>query len=265
MMPFMDTEDPIEWELSFQVEHRTYITDRSILIDQRYVFLDPLPPDGAAKTSSEARDTMLQKVNELLSLPVQERFSYRELARNASGHYCFLGQVHLNPKYIRFLLQRVPEGRLFFATTGESSTPLHLYSTSEHIGLLMPVRMPPGETDEELELLAQAGDAMAQYRIAQAAFIKAHQSPKHVPAALKWYAAAAAQGHAKAVLALGGIYCRGKFVERDFVKGLALLDHAIELGCREAVRMRALVIKSMSPGQFRNVSSQLAAVQMRNS
>lgn len=118
------------------------------------------------------------------------------------------------------------------------------------------------ESSKTQEQRAEEGDMAAQYSVALGYHLKGYKSAVCAAKALKWYAAAAKQGHDRACLALGRCYWAGRLVEKDRAKSLVLFERAIELGSKEAVRWRAKLIEFMPPEQFRAVSARIAADQI---
>lgn len=79
-----------------------------------------------------------------------------------------------------------------------------------------------GEFDR-LRGLAQTGDVEAQYRLGT--FLDhGDGAPQNKEAAIKWYKAAASQGHELANLTLGYLYCRGIGTARDVYKATLYLQ-----------------------------------------
>ena len=69
-------------------------------------------------------------------------------------------------------------------------------------------------------------------------------------AAAQWYRRAAEQGHVLTQLGLGLMYAQGKGVPKDYVHAHMWADIAASGGNKNAVELRNLVEKQMTPSQI---------------
>jgi hypothetical protein len=220
----------VDWKISFRLEDgRIFITDRCILIDERYVLPAVLPPDGSKRN--------YRRVREYLTLPGQERFSFREMKTTGWDNFEAPDGMILNRKYIDFLLERIPDEQLHFLTTEKFGNPVWFFRGDEAVGLLMPMTEPPA-CGEVLKDKARAGDAEAQYFLGRYYRVEDGPIPRNDILSRKWLEAAAGQDYAKAHLDLGVYHIFGWGGEDDREKAIAYFDKAIELGCREAIPWR---------------------------
>ena len=246
--------------MSIRMEDRVFIADKSFLLDERYVFpVSPLP-DGATPGPGmlRKRKANYRKFTAIMTQQEKVRFEFSEMTLLEEGHYTFSGRIVLNRKYIRYLLQRIPEDLLAFGMTGDERSLVHIYRGPERIGVLMPFLIRP-KSELGLQERAAAGDADAQYLMGKVDSKLSREFPITGAKALKWYAAAARQGHAGACLALGQCFREGRFVARDLAISLVLIEQAIEMGSRDAIRARRRLVQSMPSEQFRAVAGQIAA------
>src|SRR5882762_7485401 len=73
-------------------------------------------------------------------------------------------------------------------------------------------------SSSKLRSLAEQGDAVAQYNLAQS-YLRHDPTNEDYQSALKWLRASAAQGNADAEFLLGYLYEHGQGVPRDYTKG----------------------------------------------
>lgn len=253
----MDSIAPIEWKVSFQKDDRIYVTDGAILLDQRIAFADdPLPANGGAKQYGAFK--------RYWSIPASKPpFGFDVLSLKQGGNYDGPDKLILNRKYISFLLRRVPEELLRFRMTGGNEDPIQVYREEDHIGILMGIRDLP-DFGPELIALAESGHVPAQMRLGYTyAFSKTVRTD--YKEAVKWFNRAAEQNNPKAVFYLGRFFFSGSGVERDWVKSLILFERAIELGCKDAIPLRAKLISRMPPGQYEMVAAQIVSQLARQS
>jgi TPR repeat protein len=90
----------------------------------------------------------------------------------------------------------------------------------------------------EIRLRAEAGDAEAQYRLAQL-HSTGDGAPHDLEAAARWYRAAAEAGHETAAYRLGFLYLRGRGVAgKDFVQAYTWFCISADLGVGDAANWR---------------------------
>jgi hypothetical protein len=222
--------ETINWKLSFVLEDgRTLVTDKCILIDDRYVFVDQLPPEG--------RCGQYRRMQEYWATPFDERFGFSELTVRGDGHYIDPEGVVLNSKYISFLLQRIPEPELWFAKTGGIEDAVCIFRGADRIGLLMPFSSPP-PFSAKLIAQAQGGCVSSQYFLGCYYRLGRDGAPKDLAEARTWFLAAARQDHAQANFQLGVMYIQGEGGPEDREKALEFIDRAVGLGFKEATSWR---------------------------
>ena len=94
-------------------------------------------------------------------------------------------------------------------------------------------------TLQELQALANQGDAEAQYELALM-YAKGRGVPQDFTKAAGWYRKAAEQGDAKAQHNLGCCYELGKGVRKNLTKAVAWFRKAAEQGYADAETQRIL-------------------------
>jgi hypothetical protein len=110
--------------------------------------------------------------------------------------------------------------------------------------------------DVLVELAASAGDAKAQYMLAQK-YYNGDGIPKNDAEALKWYRLAAEQGYAAAQFNLGLMYAKGKDVAKNDVEAYFWWNLAAAQGHDDAKYNRDIV-------ETRITRNQIAEVQRRS-
>jgi len=241
-MDYRSPLQPIEWKMSFQLDDkRVLITDKCILIDQRYVLIDPVPPDGTL--------TPYRRVNEYLALSANQKFSFTEMSTVENGHYEGLDGLVFNKKYVSFLLQRIPERMLSFGITGGRKDPVLVYRNEDLIGLLMPYLIAPKFGCELIDQ-AKAGDAFAQLSLGYH-YLSGREVPQDYYEAAKWLRKAVDQDEPTAHFEMGMLYFFGAGVTMNWVDALVLFDRAIEMGVKNAIRWRHILLGMMPIEQSR--------------
>jgi len=96
---------------------------------------------------------------------------------------------------------------------------------------------------KDLRRLADQGDAQAQYNLGLGV-------AQDYQEAVRWYRLAAEQGHASGQFSLGAMYTAGQGVPKDYVLAHMWLNLAAAKGGKEAVKMRDLLEKNMTPAQL---------------
>ncbi len=222
--------EPAEWTESFMLDDgRVILTDRCILIDQKYVQAVPLPPDG--------KPTNYIKVRRYFGLKARNRFSLAEMKVRALGSYEGPDYLVLQKEYIAFLLERIPKEQLYFGMTGTERDPVWFYRGDLPLGILAPFDQDP-VYDQRLIDDAKAGSAYAQFMLGRYYSEPDGSPPIDFTESKKWLEKAVEQNHAKAHLKLGFLYLFGLGGERDLNKSFDLFERAIALGCNEAIRCR---------------------------
>ncbi|MDF7823140.1 tetratricopeptide repeat protein [Pontiellaceae bacterium B12227] len=238
----------INWKLSFQLEGRTLITDKSILIDDCYVFADPLPPEG--------NKSQYRKAKAYWQLVPGRTFGFDELSLQGDDYYTGPNELALNNKYITFLLQRFPANRLYFAMTGNREETVLVYRDDKQVGLLMPYLALPPHTPALVEK-AESGDAQAQYYLG-----KHYRSGVDIEGdpflAVKWFISGAEQNHPRSLMELGLAHLHGSGVEPDLLRGMFFIEEAIKHGCVEAIKLRTDIIAELPPELYKEVAARLA-------
>jgi len=108
---------------------------------------------------------------------------------------------------------------------------------------------PPTLASVPLPLLvqrAEAGDATAQFEIAQALWSRLDTDPDP----LKWLHKAALGGEPRAQMSLAVLYMEGDGVQQDPVQGYAWLLRAAAAGNADAVRLEPEVRRDLSADQL---------------
>jgi len=249
---------PIDWKISFQLDDgRVYVTDKSILLDQRYVFVDPLPPDGTDRSSELIRKKNYKRTHAYLGLSAHNSFGMDDLTVGEDGDYDGPEKLVLGVKYISFLLHRIPRDLLRFGMTGDNKKPVRIFRGKEAVGLLMPVIVHP-DFGPELIAMAKDGDAEAQCRLGAIYYCGACGAPKDQREAVRWFAKAAGQNHPEALMRMGLAYFLELGVRMDWVKSLLFFEKAIEHGGRKAGLWRRRLITMMPPQLYRAASMHVA-------
>lgn len=102
-----------------------------------------------------------------------------------------------------------------------------------------------------LTLAAENGEAMFQCKLAQL-YITGRGVSENVTLAASWFQKAADQNHPSALRLLGFLYCFGLGVTKDETKGLLLLEKAITLGDKMAVKARKFIQDTMPPFKYQD-------------
>ena len=89
-----ETAEPIKWKFSYRLDGRTYVSDKRILLDQRYVLVRPLPERGEMSPET---------IREHLSRPEQIRFSADDLKQSFFGNWEAPDRWLLHKRYVAFL------------------------------------------------------------------------------------------------------------------------------------------------------------------
>lgn len=274
-------DSPIKWKISYGVDGRTYVSDKRMLIDQRYVLVRPLPERG--KMGPEI-------IREYLARPEQIRFSSEDLKESFFGNWEAPGRLLLHTRHVAFLRNlplgetlnfglvmgphsavRIYDGDFLIGLTGPSGISLDLWEAAES-----------GDAEAQCEVgvslwagweferdrmkavrwfkkSADQGCVKAQFYLGQLYMLGFPEISQDYQAAARWFARAAEQNHPKALMELGIAFFVGFGVPIDFTKSWVLLDRAIELGCREAVKKRSAMFKGMPPSVMRYVHNQISA------
>ena len=109
--------------------------------------------------------------------------------------------------------------------------------------------MPPASASVPQPLLvqrAEAGDAAAQFEMAQALWSRLNTDP----APLEWLHKAALGGEPRAQMSLAVLYMEGDGVQQDPVQGYAWLLRAAAAGNADAVRLEPEVRRDLSADQL---------------
>ncbi len=214
----MDTENSIQWKISFQIDGRIYVTDKCILLDQQVVCVDPLPPDGAEEDDEQERVKNYALVRKYLSSSVSNRFAFSDLSIWLDGNYIGPGNLTLARGYISFLLRHIPEDLLCFGLSDEDEDsdekPRHVwvYRDEYPVGLLMPIHT--STFSPKLLAQAESGSKDAQYQMG-VCYESGQGVPQDDDEAMKWFRLAAEQRHVEAQCSLGVNYALGAGVEQD--------------------------------------------------
>lgn len=97
--------------------------------------------------------------------------------------------------------------------------------------------------------LAEQGNAQAQNAFG-AMHYHGHGVPRDFKEAMKWYRLAAAQGNISAQLNLGSMYYEGEGVTADLIRAHMWLSIVATQGNANAVKMRDVVLKSLTAQQL---------------
>jgi hypothetical protein len=101
----------------------------------------------------------------------------------------------------------------------------------------------------EFKPLAEKGDAVAQYNLAQL-YRRGEGVPQDYSDAFRWYRLAAAQGNAQAQYDLGITYANGEGVPQDYVQAHLWFNLAAAQGIKNAPTARDAAAKLMTPAQI---------------
>ncbi len=234
--------DAFKWRCRFHLENgKTFVTDKSIVIDQQYAGVQPLPP--------EATPGNYAKLAEIWRQPAEKAFHFKEMCHIESGSYSSPSGLVLSEKYIAFLLKLIPPKRLRFGEMGNRLEPVWIYHGDIILGLLMPVRCVQQFSCRMLAD-ARAGDVNAQYDLGFCYELGMHGAPQDYFEAAKWHRKAAEQNHALATYSLGTLYASGRGVPSDYTKSLILQERAISLGCNLAYKERNDLMEAMPKAQY---------------
>lgn len=96
---------------------------------------------------------------------------------------------------------------------------------------------------KDLAILAEQGDAIAQYNLGYA-YLKGEQLTQDYQLAFEYLSKAAAQNHAKALFCLGYLYQKGYHVQKNIHQALEYFQKSADLGYRKAQHNCALLYKS---------------------
>ena len=217
----MDTKDLLEWESSFQLDGRTFVTDKSIFLDQCYALVMPLPPLGDA----ERHD----KVRGVLSCPARNRFGLPDLTKLDESSFLAPGNIVLSRKYVSFLLKLPLRVQLFFGATGGVLDTVLLFDGKHIIGGMLPIRSHPIhetedqklKSDREMLILvpdltekAEKGDVESQELLGYI-FHENSDVPTYAQQAAKWMTLSAERGNADFQTRLAVFYFCGIGVPKD--------------------------------------------------
>ena len=97
--------------------------------------------------------------------------------------------------------------------------------------------------------LAEQGDARAQFNLGEM-YRKGEGVPQNDKTAVKWFTLAAEQGHAGAQFNLGLMYYNGQGVIQDNVYAHMWLNIAASSGDKDAIGIRDIIAKRMTPSQL---------------
>jgi hypothetical protein len=108
-------------------------------------------------------------------------------------------------------------------------------------------KAPPDAPElREIRVRAEAGDAEAQYRLAQL-YSTGEGAPHDLDAAARWYRAAAETGHEMAAYRLAFLYLRGRGVAgKDFAQAYMWFSISADLGVGDAASWRDRIRPKMS-------------------
>lgn len=129
----------------------------------------------------------------------------------------------------RLLLLAVEQGRGVEKDSPEAKTLAALARSripAPPAQVQLPAQVRTAKTPLEL---AQAGDADSQYEVAAQA-----EQANNMPEALRWYQAAADQGHAMSKMVLAELYETGRGVPRDLQRAIRMYEPLAEAGSTEA-------------------------------
>lgn len=242
--------------MSFQREDKIYVTDKRILLDNNIAFVDPLPPDGTDKKDEDARGRNYVRLAEYWSRSVRNRFSFGDLSPVENGHFGGPEKLVLGKKYISFLLRRIPEELLHFGMTDGNEDMTRLYRGEKCVGFLMPIRVLP-DFSPELIAMAESGHVEAQMQLGRMYSFGCKTYPTDHAESLKWLRRAAEQNHPASFLSLAMAFFFGFGVEPDRTKSLILMERAIELGVKDAIYWRKILIQQMPPEQYKAASAKI--------
>ncbi len=101
----------------------------------------------------------------------------------------------------------------------------------------------------EFRPLAERGHPLAQANLGLL-YAEGQGVPQDDQEAVRWYRLAAEQGDASAQFKLGVMYDKGKGVLKDYVLAHMWMNLAAAKGVKEAVKLRDLLEKNMTPAQI---------------
>ena len=105
-----------------------------------------------------------------------------------------------------------------------------------------------GQDVEETKLLAEQGDALAQYTLGLM-YYYGNDVPENDAEAVKWYRLAAEQGHVNAQWNLGTMYGKGESVPQNDLKAYVWLSVAVAQGSEDAKTNRDIASERLTRDQ----------------
>jgi hypothetical protein len=213
-----DRNRPVEWEVSFQVDERVYVSDKNLLLDHDYVRIDPLPVKG---------ETPTEKIREILCRTPHHRFGLEKIKlAYPGGDYSGPDGLIIERRHIKFLRRTAFRNRLQFGFCGHAE--VLLYDGDMVVGAVqtlgkLPVALveklfkdhfDPDPDELEAEILRGEGDLpeRAEKGCLWARMVLCeHYSRPHVKRwralkALEWYRDAAEKGLPSAQQRMGIYY-----------------------------------------------------------
>jgi hypothetical protein len=228
--PNSNRNRPVEWEVSFQIDERVYVSDKNLLLDQDYVRIDPLPAKG---------ETPTEKIREILCRTPLHRFGLEKIKlAYPGGDYSGPDGLIIERRHIKFLRRTAFRNRLQFGFCGHVE--VLLYDGDMVVGAVqtlgkLPVALfeklfkdhfDPDPDELEANILRGAGDlperaekgclwarmVLCEY------YSRPHAKRWRALKALEWYRDAAEKGLPSAQQRMGIYYSPdggGSVVEAD--------------------------------------------------
>jgi hypothetical protein len=136
-----DRNSPVEWEVSFQIGDRLYVSDTKLLLDQDYVRVDPLPAKG---------ETPPEKIQELLCRTPLYRFGMEKIKLAfPGGNFNGPDGLCIERRHIKLLRRTAFKNRLQFGFCGHDE-PVLLYDGDLVVGIVYPLGRLPAELIEKI-------------------------------------------------------------------------------------------------------------------
>lgn len=296
----MNAPEPIKWSLRLEnvVDGRTFITDRTIVLDEAYF------PASELETATPEQ---IKKTSDILSTPTSVEFELDDLVPSAET-YNFSDAIRLAPRCIDFLKTLSFHDKLRFAVAPAEDPLIHIFDGELLIGSMTPMTFPHERSengrrefakqrvadipsgivqraeqgdpaafpmmafcygrvyalckDYGVEYLqwttraAESGDKQSQYYLA-GMYFRGDVVSQNDAEAFRWYRKAADQNHPDAAWRAGIMLGIGIGTEKDPVSGLQLVEKAIDLGSKKAIKIRTFMRGKLSKDDMTKVHNNL--------
>lgn len=239
----------MQWENQFLLNGQICVSDRRLLIAQRYACVAPLPPP--------ATPVQHERIRAFFRPRVSIRFGLDALTHHKQDYWSGPGPIYLSGGHGVFLRDLPCASALQLGLSAGPYDPVQIFEGMQRIGMLMRiVKIPP--YGPELLALAESGHAFFIMYLARLHMAGARGAPKDYKQALHWLSRAAELDVPEAACMIGGAFFNGVGTAPDPVKSLLMLEKAISLGCRPAIALRLQVIQALGPEQYRSATVQIS-------